>query len=1693
MSMIRRFLILGLAIAGLVFVASQAVAVPLHNFECKNCHGAGLSLYAVAGSGSSMNLCLQCHTDAPPSVLMQDARDLMSASSKFNVNDLSNAMGTHEALSPSVQSSHSWANANAQVRDAGASPATTALYKTRYMASANKVTCSVCHNPHAEYSGTSGPGFNTALRLDNSADAVCLDCHRNWDTSNATAGAFMTHPIGMDLTNVNGTSVKAGSTDPNVQLVNGVVSCSSCHGLHWTDSNAATTDGRGGNHGIGDGKLLVTDGRVAGDAAKSSALCQSCHTHKVHGSGQVGCLDCHGGHSYNGGSPNWYVLRDDISNVLNMVTSGDGSLAMGDVSGLRYNFKNSMWMNGGNGYCEGCHELGNSHNGLTYGAKLDGSGNPQCSSCHNHDDATASFTGVCNACHGFAPSSNTQGTDGFGYAYAMIDVNKDGTLETQADYSLPANNPKNEATTPHLNHSDPLDEAAARGNHNFGCTECHAELALKHKNNQFQDVDFDTVATTGGVTPGYTNTGDGSCATVYCHSNGRTDVATGSRNLTSPSWQNGKRSQASTQCTICHGNDAATMTTAGNSTAHNTHLTRYGASCELCHFDTATDNTTLKRIDGKVVAEHVNGDKNVLFNSTYDLGADVLGSTNTYSDSNDCSSVYCHSNGSGNYPFPSPTWNDIDDAGRCGACHQVLTADSNVNTIAGPILGGSHAKHVFNADGPQLTCTTCHTNNGTGNDHVNGAPSMVPSYMTLVCNQCHGIEAGDPGLSWGDPDTAGCETCHAGSALSVIGGNTAPVKNDFFATGHGETGLGGPDCKGCHDSNATGHLDVTKGDLRLTADPDGDGTSHAYATNASLWCQECHVENAHFDDTHISAGTSTDGDTCTICHEPHGEGMGSNSDAMLIVGQNFTDRDAAGSYWNTSGTGVCQVCHDAASTPYYYSSAAPYFQDTSPADGTPDHNSGASCISCHDHMTVPGFKPSCGGCHGDKNTGQFWPTGAAGTQIPSANDEPGRHQKHMEEMAMRLYGETAVGNADNDILANYTSNNPGLASDQKQIALCEYCHAATINDSDHAVASRAEVFIDSGGSRHAKAMWGANDLDAAYDPGNNTCSAVDCHHNTTTAAGTYGWYDAGTSTCQMCHTVDPTTDPTHSTHMGMTGEFGRSVDCDTCHRSFTWGSTAPSIGHINGTWTIVSATYNGNSVNKVAGTCGTNQCHNDGTGTGLPMRSNYNWGNTLPNDCASCHSDSPTADKHTEHLGNDAYIPGVGVAQCDNCHTLASSAFHLNGSPTMTNKITNMDSGVASCTSVCHVSANGDWLPTGELICLDCHGTGLTLDASNNPPSSNAHPMHTGTEQEFDYGDTARNNPIATEYRFGCGNCHGTDINLHVNGTVNVVGNGWNGTTCDATYCHSDGLESGYTTRTTPAWTSSYAAIGGDRCAKCHGNGPGTDAHAAHETGFHYDAIYSGRVGFLPVGDPVSGLDPSSFAPASYDKGVHRGMWDNTLNGGTFVDTMRGHGGGTIADGTHTSTVMNCNVCHSGTVTVPYNAEHTNPSTVHKGCGECHAPIENPSQADIDAGNVAIELSNRANHVNGQRDVSFFNERVRSKAQVHNQLPFNEELPADELNPWTDVEELQVNWTRINPNASTGTPLNGYKPEDGNSYDEQPDTLANMAAKWGGWNAADKTCMISCHLWMPDRVDKIPAKWDGGPIICIDCHTRLPK
>ncbi|NOQ24652.1 MAG: CxxxxCH/CxxCH domain-containing protein [Bacteroidales bacterium] len=231
----------------------------------------------------------------------------------------------------------------------------------------NKIVCSTCHDQHN--SATVSP----YLRIDNTDDAMCKDCHSLRDVglyTDATPG-YGSHPIGNGVVyddadarfNASPTALLAVSNNDKIQ-------CSSCHGVHdVTNSGTLTTDGN----------LLKS--------TNDNTLCLDCHAYTSH-QGQT-CITCHQVH--NTTKDNIYMIRD----IITTPSSGDKTVVFTSETST-----NSFADGDGtyDGICEVCHTTNtkNYHYNSATGDHSHEAGS-NCTTCHTHDtDFTAP---ACSDCH----------------------------------------------------------------------------------------------------------------------------------------------------------------------------------------------------------------------------------------------------------------------------------------------------------------------------------------------------------------------------------------------------------------------------------------------------------------------------------------------------------------------------------------------------------------------------------------------------------------------------------------------------------------------------------------------------------------------------------------------------------------------------------------------------------------------------------------------------------------------------------------------------------------------------------------------------------------------------------------------------------------------------------------------------------------------------------------------------------------------------------------------------------------------------------------------------------------------------------------------------------------------------------------------------------------------------------------------
>lgn len=418
---------------------------------------------------------------------------------------------------------------------------------------------------------------------------------------------------------------------------------------------------------------------------------------------------------------------------------------------------------------------------------LGGSSGVSCDGCHSSSSPQAWRT-TCTFCHG--------GTED---ATGAPPRNIDGT-----------NDPTTEPFPPHHAHVTSNLSAAV------DCMQCHVKATdVLSPGHAFDDTpgkaetDFG-----GGLSKLAAYDGSGTCASVYCHGDGRGDNGTVSKG-------DGPRS-----CSSCHA--ALTSGAAGwskMSGAHALHLgstTMGGATCTDCHNAVTKDNASIA-----TPALHVDGLREVKFSTVPAAG----------------------------FAFDAPTQSCT------GTCHGYAHA---ATVWLGAVGGRFHPAgySAATAHGPdmelqRMDCRGCHGAQLGGG--VKGSYDAAPP----SCDSCH--KAG-----W----RTNCTYCHGGSVNQTgapprdLAAAASAVSQSFRAhTAHvTQTISRAWDCTACHskptDVLSTNHaFDATPGKAEVTM---AGGLSAAGVYNGGGSCA-----NMYCHGTGRTNGAYVDGSptpTCAGCH-----------------------------------------------------------------------------------------------------------------------------------------------------------------------------------------------------------------------------------------------------------------------------------------------------------------------------------------------------------------------------------------------------------------------------------------------------------------------------------------------------------------------------------------------------------------------------------------------------------------------------------------------------------------------------------------------------------------------------------------------------------------------------------------------------------------------------------------------------------
>jgi len=225
---------------------------------------------------------------------------------------------------------------------------------------------------------------------------------------------------------------------------------------------------------------------------------------------------------------------------------------------------------------------------------------------------------------------------------------------------------------------------------NYACDTCHDQNGMPTLDSKITISFKPTGLPSGGTYLGSAFTGTFSysyssnvtttiggaqaCANLYCH--GGTMATNGGTDIT-PEWTNA----ATGACGSCHGATAANPPTLGGHVKHAASFTGagYQVACTTCHVNYLT--------------QHVDGLSEVAFDpavSTVVTGS-YSGSSTMLDAYGTCSSIYCHSNGTGGSPLVTNfTWST---SLNCAGCHGGLSSNTS------PIATGKHTQHIATSAG----------------------------------------------------------------------------------------------------------------------------------------------------------------------------------------------------------------------------------------------------------------------------------------------------------------------------------------------------------------------------------------------------------------------------------------------------------------------------------------------------------------------------------------------------------------------------------------------------------------------------------------------------------------------------------------------------------------------------------------------------------------------------------------------------------------------------------------------------------------------------------------------------------------------------------------------------------------------------------------------------------------------------------
>ncbi|WP_160295258.1 CxxxxCH/CxxCH domain-containing protein [Geobacter sp. OR-1] len=1085
------------------------------------------------------------------------------------------------------------------------------------------------------------------------------------------------------------------------------------------------------------------------------------------------------------------------------------------------------------------------------------------------------------------------------------------------------------------------------------CYYCHADVVgvtgttvnTRHINRM---ITYSTSNTAGKT---FTRGADKTCSNISCHGVGSIPATWG----------------ATLDCKGCHGSNLASGSpiNTGKHSAHIDNASFIGANytCAECHAKTVGTDTIII-----TPANHFNGladYSGARAGRNYDAGQ------------GNCANTYCHTDGKGTQKVfdASNGWKSTATTNDCTGCHGSASSPAFSASVAGEpnyataggnqLYSNSHRSHTA---GGTATCVNCHSTTvvGTGAAIIAGAANHINRSIdvfkggtadfgwdgsTKTCSNisCHS----GSNATWGDPNSAGCTTCHgstAGTFRPISSGKHTAHMNNAVALGTNYL------CFDCHaqsvdSNNSIIDTNIHNNTLKNYSGARARGQATYNASTGVCSAAYCHTDgkgrqNVTFtlDNGWKSSATYTGcknchGNDATLDHYSSYNGEPN----YLNAGQNLP-RSNSHLKHVTAGSSTCVLCH--ADTVTAASVIIP--GSTKHTDGAIDVKAGGSAsftgwtdsaktcsnISCHFNSSAVWGQTdfNCNSCHG----------GDAATLTSK------KHSAHISTTLNPSLG-TAIG--------------------------CAECHARTVN-SDNATIKNSAVHINGTMGDYSGARAGT------YTAATGACDNGYCHtdgkgkQNVPFNAGN-GWNSAATfSDCKGCHgnetaaaftsaagepnyaNTGATGSVTSNSHNSHVTELGGAASCDYCHFNTvtTDGLAAkPGGSHLNGNINVdfnrtkeATAGWNGTSRS-----CSTIACHSGGGAT---------WGDASSVGCKVCHGNLLSKPGvHATHVGDlldsitfygyTAIKSSNGVYRigCANCHPTIEAGNHKNGSVQVTiNKdktgrsslaglnsatadgINTPGSGISGTTKVsvtcsmvyCHSSGRStnqaqndfrttpDWYSTAGSVanrCGMCHDNPPQYDGQSHYVATSSMGIN-GTGPYKDSGHM-----VGIHFKNTYKGPGGYGFLGYSSAGDKAHGNAGVATTMSCDVCHSGIVD--------PAKPDTYAMFGTGKkfeCASCHTAGTPTKLQAGNIVG---------------TGLHINGKKDVLFTTATYKT---KAQLANVANaGGVWM-----RNGGYKEAGSHDSADLSGSTWDSATKTC-LTACHVNQPAIRWGypikCSSCHA------------------------------------------------------------------------------------------------------------------------------------------------------------